>query len=146
MNKRNLTNGVCAKYGVLLAVFLAGCASSPSPSANAPSAGSEPSEEANVATAEAAHRAPQAETNESDALLLGGGCQSADQCTPQVCSQRQSRVHPTCDVQRSCSGNVSQAEAQRRLTINQNCLAAREAVAACYSVQDSGHQQQIENV
>jgi len=41
---------------------------------------------------------------------------------------------------------VSQAEAQRRLTINQNCLAAREAVAACYSVQDSGHQQQIENV
>jgi hypothetical protein len=63
-----------------------------------------------------------------------------------VCRELQDEVHPTCDVQRSCSGTVTQEEARDRLVINQDCLAARKAVAACFSVQDRGHRQQIESV
>ena len=72
-------------------------------------------------------------------------CSNADQCTPDVCRQRQSRVHPTCDQPRSCA-NISannKPELRRRLTINQQCLAARMNVAQCFSNSDPGHDQAI---
>lgn len=78
-------------------------------------------------------------------LPVQAQCANADQCTPDVCRQRQSRVHPTCDVQRSCANvNVNnKPELRRRLTINQNCLAARTNVAQCFSNSDPGHDQAI---
>jgi hypothetical protein len=68
-------------------------------------------------------------------------CADADQCTAAVCRQRQARVHPTCDVSRSCAAiNANnKPELRRRLTINQNCLAARQNVGLCFSVPDQGH-------
>lgn len=75
-------------------------------------------------------------------------CAAADRCTPAVCSQRQSIVHPTCDQQRSCT-NISasnQAELKRRLQINQDCLAARMNVSACFSQSDPGHDEAIQSV
>ncbi len=70
-------------------------------------------------------------------------CANADVCTAALCRQRQARVHPTCDVQRSCAAiNANnKVELRRRLTINQNCLAARQNVSECFSNSDPGHDQ-----
>jgi hypothetical protein len=67
-------------------------------------------------------------------------------CSVSECQTRQSKVHTTCDVSggRTCtSGPQNKTEFQRRLKINQDCKAVRQAVADCYKVSDSGHQQQI---
>jgi hypothetical protein len=134
--KNRMTSGLGSTSGVVLLLLLAGCAKTPAPKTATPSPAPDALESPSAPAAQ----------SEDNALLLGGGCQTADLCSAEVCRERQNRVHPTCDVQRSCSGNVTSAEAQRRLTINQNCLAVREAVAECYSEQDSGHRQQIESV
>ncbi|WP_404425713.1 hypothetical protein [Thalassospira australica] len=73
-------------------------------------------------------------------------CSDADRCTEQECNTRQSRVHPTCDQPRSCNGITDQAELQRRLAVNQACLAARQNVQACFSAPDSGHNEAITGV
>jgi hypothetical protein len=73
-------------------------------------------------------------------------CKSADLCDEDVCNQRQSIVHPTCDQPRSCSNISDQAELKRRLKINQDCLTARTDVSACYSKADANHDKMIEAV
>jgi hypothetical protein len=67
-------------------------------------------------------------------------------CSVSECQTRQSKVHPTCDVPggRTCNqSGLAKPELMRRLTINQNCKAVRQAVADCYKTPDSGHQQAI---
>jgi hypothetical protein len=69
-------------------------------------------------------------------------------CSAAECQMRQSKVHPTCDVSggRTCDPSgppLSKAVLQQRLQINQNCKAARQAVADCYKTPDSGHTQAI---
>jgi len=73
-------------------------------------------------------------------------CSAADQCTAQECSNRQANVHPTCDRPRSCQNITDKAEAQRRLQINQDCLAARQSVQQCFSSSDTGHDAAITGV
>jgi hypothetical protein len=74
-------------------------------------------------------------------------CSTADKCTAQECGTRQNNVHPTCDVPRSCGSiaatSANRAELQRRLQLNQNCLAARTNVSQCFSNADTCHDQQF---
>lgn len=75
-------------------------------------------------------------------------CSVADRCSEGVCNALQRTVHPACDRPRSCvninAGN--KVELARRLVINQECLAARQDVALCFSAPDPGHQQAIQSV
>lgn len=75
-------------------------------------------------------------------------CALANRCRPNVCSDLQRRVHPTCDQPRSCTPihENNKPELRRRLAINQRCLNAREAVARCFSNPDPGHQEAIQSV
>lgn len=85
------------------------------------------------------------------ALPVRAQCADASQlkletCSVAECQMRQSKVHSTCDVSggRTCNqGNLAKPELQRRLAINQNCKAVRQAVANCYKVSDAGHLQAI---
>ncbi|CAA7623623.1 hypothetical protein [Magnetospirillum sp. UT-4] len=89
------------------------------------------------------------------ALALGFGfaaagpaqasCDDADQCSPAECRTLQAHVHPSCDVPRSCANIAATQKAalQQMMQRNQACLDARTGVAACFSVQDAGHQKQI---
>ena len=87
-------------------------------------------------------------------LLLGAmtpstaqaDCGAADQCTKKVCNTRQANVHPACDRKRSCVGTTKKSVLTDRLKINQDCLAARTHVSACFSKGDKGHELAIEQV
>ena len=72
-------------------------------------------------------------------------CSNADRCTRAICTQRQNRVHLTCDQARSCTGipATNKRSLRRRLTINQRCAAVRINVARCFSVVDLGHRAAI---
>jgi hypothetical protein len=75
-------------------------------------------------------------------------CSQADLCSSSTCSALQHNVHPACDQPRSCANvNVNnKQELVRRLLINQQCLAARQDVALCFSNPDPGHEQAIKSV
>ena len=67
-------------------------------------------------------------------------------CSLEECYARQANKNTMCNQPRSCGGISGCAELQRRLGVNQSCLAAREFVGACFFVSDPGHDAAISQV
>ncbi|MBG6199879.1 MAG: hypothetical protein RIE06_06755 [Roseibium album] len=70
-----------------------------------------------------------------------------DLCSVAECRHRQSHVHPTCDVKRSCASVLpSQRDTLREYRArNENCAAARQYVTECFGGADAGHQEAIDS-
>ncbi|HXW60869.1 MAG TPA: hypothetical protein VEK06_04960 [Myxococcota bacterium] len=70
-----------------------------------------------------------------------------DVCSVKECQLRHSKVHPTCDVPRTCdpkkARGLSKNELQRRLDLNSNCKMVRQAVAECFKEAHGTHEEEI---